>query len=189
MYFVSALALLLATRAVAALSAEPPAPPEPAPAPAPHAAPRPDGDLDAQLEAARKRLEQAAHEVARLSSEMSGSMLERVMPFAEGGHAIIGVQLESAPGGARVSEVSPGGPAAEAGVHVGDVIVAVNGAELKEGEPARQVLRIMRGVKPDTKVSVRVLRDGRTRDFTLTAQPSPGLMASLPELDLGPALD
>ncbi len=53
---------------------------------------------------------------------------------------------------ARVREVSPGGPAAEAGMHVGDVIVAVNGTELKGGEPARQVVRIMRDVKPDARV-------------------------------------
>ena len=114
--------------------------------------------------------EQAAHEVARLSSQLSATAIDRVMPYVEPGHAIIGVQLEPAAdaAGARVREVSPGGPAAEAGIHAGDVIVAVNGTELKDHEPARQVVRIMRDVKPDARVNVRVLRDGKTRDFTVT---------------------
>ena len=180
-------ALITGAALAAAASVAVPAPESPA-----AAAVRPDGDadLDAQLEAARKRLEQAAHEVARLSSQLSGTVIDRVMPF-EPGHAIIGVQLEPAAGaaGARVREVSPGGPAAEAGIHVGDVIVAVNGTELKDDEPARQVVRIMRDVKPDAKVSVRVSRDGKTRDFTVTARPGPTVLASvrgLPDLPFGP---
>ena len=174
--------------AAACLAAAAPGPP-----PVPPATVRPDSDadLDAQLEAARKRLEQAAHDVARLSSQLSGTVIDRVMPYVEAGHAIIGVQLEPAAGaaGARVREVSPGGPAAEAGIHVGDVIVAVNGTELKDHEPARQVVRIMRDVKPDAKVSVRVSRDGKTRDFTVTARPGPSVLASvraLPDLGFGP---
>jgi C-terminal processing protease CtpA/Prc len=180
-------ALITGAALAAAASVAVPAPESPA-----AAAVRPDGDadLDAQLEAARKRLEQAAHEVARLSSQLSGTVIDRVMPF-EPGHAIIGVQLEPAAGaaGARVREVSPGGPAAEAGIHVGDVIVAVNGTELKDEQPARQVVRIMRDVKPDAKVSVRVSRDGKTRDFTVTARPGPTVLASvrgLPDLPFGP---
>jgi len=184
--------VLLAAAASAAAGAAGVAPPQPPP-PTPDSAPlRSDADLDAQLEAARKRLEQAAHEVARLSSDISGSMIERVMPYVEGGRAIIGVQLEPSAGGARVREVSPGGPAAEAGIHVGDLIVAVNGTDLKDAEPARQVVHILRDVKPDAKVGVRVLRDGRTRDFTVTTRASPGVLASvhaMPDMDFGPLAD
>jgi C-terminal processing protease CtpA/Prc len=142
-----------------------------------------DGDVEAQMQAARKQLEQAAHEIAQLSAQMSGEMLEHVMPLAEAGHAILGVQLErtAGAGGARVREVSPGGPAAQAGIQVGDVIVAVNGTELKGERPARQVLDIMRDVKPDTKVAVRVLHDGQTRDMTVTARAAPALVA-LPDM-------
>jgi predicted metalloprotease with PDZ domain len=166
----------------------PPVPPAPAAPPAPpSAAVHPDGnsDLEAQLETARRRLEQAAHEVARLSAQLSGSVIERVMPLAEP-RAIIGVQLERNGGtaGARVREVSPGGPAAEAGIRPGDVLVAVNGNELKGEEPARQVVRIMRNVRPDSKVSVRVMRDGKTREYLVTTRPGPGLLdlADFPEV-------
>ncbi|MBV8496784.1 MAG: PDZ domain-containing protein, partial [Gammaproteobacteria bacterium] len=169
-------AALLAPLPGALLAADAPPLPPPLPAP-PGARAQDDSDLDAQLERARAQLEQAAHQVARLSGKLSDAMIEQVRPFAEP-HAIIGVQLEPAPGtsGARVREVSPGGPAAQAGIHSGDVIVAVNGSELAGKEPARQVAKIMRDVKPESKVSVRVLRDGKTQDYLVTARASPGIL-------------
>jgi serine protease Do len=123
---------------------------------------------------AEQRLEQAASEVARLSTQLSGHVIEEVMPSFIG-HGIIGVQLEpgSAGNGARVSEVSPGGPAAEAGIRTGDVIVAINGTELKGAESTAQAVRLLHGVKPDSRVSVRVLRDGKARDFTVTTRAAP----------------
>jgi membrane-associated protease RseP (regulator of RpoE activity) len=132
--------------------------------------------LEEQLEAARKQLDAAAHQVAELSAQLSRPVIESFMDMdGEHGHAIIGVQLEPAPGGqgARVREVSPGGPAAEAGIRAGDLITAVNGTEVKGENPARQVMRLMHPVKPDGKVSVRVLRDGSPRDFTVVARAAP----------------
>ena len=96
-------------------------------------------NLEAQLEAARKQLETAAHQVAELSAQMGRPLVQDFMAFGlEPGRAIIGVQLEpsGAKDGARVREVSPGGPADEAGVRAGDVIVAVNGADVKGDDPA-----------------------------------------------------
>jgi predicted metalloprotease with PDZ domain len=189
-----AAALLAAVPLIGACSpsraaAEPPSPPSP-----PAVRQGSDADLDAQLEAARKRLDEAAHEVARLSTQMSGAVIDEVMPYVGPGRAIIGVQLEpaAAGAGARVRAVSPGGPAAEAGIRAGDVIVAVNGTELKEAEPARQIVRILHAVEPDAKVTVRVLRDGKTRDFTVTTRSGPGGMAMvrrLPDVEFGPFPD
>jgi S1-C subfamily serine protease len=63
----------------------------------------------------------------------------------------------------------------------------VNGTEVKGENPARQVMRLMRAVKPDSKVSVRVLRDGSSRDFTVVARAAPGyFFAQFP--DFGPEL-
>ena len=142
-----------------------------------------DAKLEAQLEAARKQLEVAAHQVAELTAQLSRPVIEGFKDFdwdgwVGHGHPIIGVQLEPAPNGpgARVSEVSPGGPAAEAGLRAGDVIVAVNGTEVKGENPARQVMRLIRDVKPDSKVSVRVRREGSTRDFTVTARSGPNFV-------------
>jgi predicted metalloprotease with PDZ domain len=174
--------LLAATPGACLLAADAP--------PATQQAVKPDGndDEEAQLEAARKRLEEAAHEVARLSEQMSGAVIAQVMPFVSTGRAIIGVQLDSGEdaAGAHVREVSPGGPAAEAGIRVGDVIVAVNGTAVSGPEPARHVTRIIREVKPDSRVRVRVLREGQPREFVLTARAGPTLfdteLADLPHV-------
>ncbi|HEV2286745.1 MAG TPA: PDZ domain-containing protein [Steroidobacteraceae bacterium] len=150
-----------------------------------------EAKLEAQLEAARKELDEAAHQVAELTEQLSRPVIESFMGLdGEHSRAIIGVQLDPAAGGpgARVREVSPGGPAAEAGIRAGDVIVAVNGTEVKGENPARTVMRLMRPVKPDSKVSVRVLRAGAPHEFTVVARPGPGLfLARFPGFE-GPEL-
>jgi S1-C subfamily serine protease len=147
-----------------------------------------DSDVERQLETARRNLEQAAQEVARLSSEISTRTMEDFMPMIEPGRSILGLQVEQAPdgAGARVREVSPGGPAADAGIRPGDVIVALNGTTITRSEPSRQVRDIMRGVKPDSRVSVRVTRDGKPRDFTVTARASPSIFATTHGFDIWP---
>ena len=147
-----------------------------------------DAGLEAQLDDARHRLEEAAHEVAVLSSQLGGPLMERFSTFDGGfGRAIIGVQLDPSSGkdGARVVSVSPGGPAAEAGIRPGDVIVAVNGTTVTGEDATRQVVKVSHDIKPESKVSVRVQRDAMTQDFTVVARPGPGFMAfgeALPQL-------
>jgi S1-C subfamily serine protease len=125
---------------------------------------------------------------------MGGPIVQQFSTFnGELGQAIIGVQLDVAGGkdGAKVLGVSPGGPAAEAGIRTGDVIGAVNGKETKGEEGSRQVVKILRDVKPDSKVNVRVLRDGTAKDFTVTARPRPafvGFARALPAMPAMPAL-
>ncbi|MFL6600186.1 MAG: PDZ domain-containing protein [Steroidobacteraceae bacterium] len=131
-------------------------------------------DLDAKLADAQARLEKAAHDVAELTSEIGGPLMDKFMVFnAEGpSRAIIGVQLdpESGKEGARIQEVSPGGPADEAGLHVGDVITSINGTEVKGDSPARRVMQLMHKVAPESKVNVHVTREGKPRDFVITAR-------------------
>jgi membrane-associated protease RseP (regulator of RpoE activity) len=150
------LALLLTPFGVLAQNTAPPAPAAPmAPAapPAPGFSDSQDPALEAQLDAAREKLEAAAREVAELSSQLGGPIVQRFSTFnGPFGRAIIGVQLDSSnKDGARVQGVSPGGPAAEAGIRTGDVIVAVNGKDVKGEDAARQVVKILREVKPDSK--------------------------------------
>jgi predicted metalloprotease with PDZ domain len=179
---VSMAAMLLAALPLTCASADTlPAPPAP---PAIHADDSPEAE--AQLAEARKRLEEATRDVARLSEQMSGMVIDQVMPYIEGGHAIIGVQLDgtSDPHGARVREVSPGGPAAEAGLRPGDVITAINGTAIGGNEPARQVTHLLRDVKPDSQVHVRVLRDRAAHDFVVTARPGPAVFDTAVLADL-----
>lgn len=133
--------------------------------------------LQERLNDAQRRLEVAAQQLAALSAQMSGPMMYRMQHFemlAGPPHALIGLQLESSRGesGARVREVSPGGPAEQAGVRTGDLIVAVNGADIKGSDPALRFIERLHGVRPGEKVDLRVSRDGKVRDLTLIARPS-----------------
>lgn len=176
---------LAATALLAAAAAPQGRADTPPPAP-PAMSPENDAAVEAQFQAAQKQLEQATREVARLSEQMSGAVIDKVMPYLSTGHALIGVQLDATEdsAGARVHEVSPGGPAAEAGMRPGDVITAVNGTSVAGPEPARHVTRLLREVKPDSQVRIRVLRDGTPRELTLTARAGPSLLvaSALPDL-------
>jgi C-terminal processing protease CtpA/Prc len=142
-------------------------------------------EIEKRLKEARRKLEEAAHEVAELSTQLGKPFVDRLVEMGEGpNHAVIGVQLDS---GAHVRDVSPGGPAAEAGIHAGDVIVAINGMDVKSEHSSSSVAHLMRNVEPNSKVKIRVLRAGKPLDFEVTARPVenawgiPG-MPSLPEM-------
>jgi C-terminal processing protease CtpA/Prc len=147
-------------------------------------------DIEKQLKEARQKLEEAAHEVAELSTQLGKPFVDRLMMMGEGpGHAVIGVQLDSEGGkdGAHVRDVSPGGPAAEAGIHAGDVIVAINGTDVKAEPSSGDIMHLMRKVEPNSKVKIHVLRAGKPLDFEVTTRPAenawgmPG-MPKMPEM-------
>ena len=131
-----------------------------------------DAELQARMDAARHRLEVAAQQLAALSAQMSGPMM-RFDAFGGPPRALIGLQLGDSRGqpGARVREVSPGGPAEQAGVRTGDLIVAVNGTDVRGQEPAGHVVELLHDVKPGDRVDLRVSRGGKTRELTVTARP------------------
>src|SRR5690606_81572 len=73
-------------------------------------------------------------------------------------------------GGAIVSQIVPGGPAARAGIQEGDVVVAVDGHRIHEGrELQRAVLR--KGVGKSLRLEV--LREGKKRSITVTTDERP----------------
>ena len=55
-------------------------------------------------------------------------------------------------------------------MRAGDVIVMLNDKDVK-GESSREVLSLLRDVKPDSKVKLRVLRDGKPMDFEVVPRP------------------
>ena len=129
--------------------------------------------LRAQMDAARRRLEVAAQQLAALSAQMYGPMMRRFGSFAGPPRVLVGVQLEDSSGdaGARVREVSPGGPAEQAGVRAGDLIVAVNGTQVRGKEPAGRVVELLHDIKPGDKVDLKISRGGKTRDLDVIARP------------------
>ncbi len=162
---------LTAVPALPALPA-PPAAPAPPPGFDDPAANAKQASMEAQLAAARQRLEVAANEVARLSMQVSGPWMQQFQTHFQGrAHAIIGVELDTGSGleGARVDHVSPGSPADEAGIRPGDLIVSVNGTEGK-GEEAERMVRAIREASPGTKLNIRVLHNGKPKDLVVVAR-------------------
>ncbi|MEJ0084798.1 MAG: PDZ domain-containing protein [Pseudomonadota bacterium] len=128
----------------------------------------------AELDAARVRLDKATREVMELSRQLSENSRGDMMFFSTDRRAMLGVQIDPDSGreGARVRSVSPGGPAAEAGLQGGDVIVSLDGKTVAGGENAgRALIDQMRTVKPDQKVKVRVIRSGKNKDVIVIARP------------------
>ena len=76
---------------------------------------------------------------------------------------MIGVSLDTSfPGpGARVSEVTPGSGADEAGLLDGDVITAIDGDVIAE---STELIVSIRSNAPGDSVELTILRDGRTQD-------------------------
>jgi S1-C subfamily serine protease len=87
---------------------------------------------------------------------------------------MLGINIGGSPDlaeGVEVMGVSPSGPAADAGLKTGDVIVAIDGKPLmKSGDRAagRQLIDQMRGLQPGQKVKVDYLRDGKKLSTTVT---------------------
>ena len=74
-------------------------------------------------------------------------------------------------GGALIREVEPSGPAAKAGLQSGDVVTAVNNVPIIDSNDFR--LRISRTV-PGTTAQLKILRDGNTREVSVTPVKRPG---------------
>jgi putative serine protease PepD len=97
-----------------------------------------------------------------------------VIPRLERGETIrrayLGVSTAEGSGGAVVQEATAGGPAADAGVRAGDVIVTVAGERI--GDPD-DVAAAIQDRRPGDSVEIEVRRDGalQTFDVELTARP------------------
>ncbi len=67
--------------------------------------------------------------------------------------------------GVLVGSVEPDGPADEAGLRTGDVILAYNGERIEEAD---ELPRLVAATKPGTEARLEVWRDGQTRTLTVT---------------------
>jgi membrane-associated protease RseP (regulator of RpoE activity) len=137
--------------------------------------------LEKQLKEARTRLNDAARDVADLSQQLyGGDRHEDLMRFVQGQSqgAMLGINIEDAKGrddGVEVVGVSPGGPAEQAGLKTGDIVIAMNGQSLRTTEgrdPSTQLVERMRSVEPGQTVNLDYLRDGQKRSATIMAAPA-----------------
>jgi S1-C subfamily serine protease len=139
---------------------------------------RSQAEAQKALADAQRRLEEAAREVAELSMELHGPGFKEVrrIKIDGPGRAMLGINIGTAePGtdGVRVLSVSPGGPAADAGVLAGDLVVAMDGKRVGSG---RELVDSMREVKPGQKVALELRRDGKPVKLSVTARASEEMM-------------
>jgi C-terminal processing protease CtpA/Prc len=138
-------------------------------------------EIEERLREAQERMNRAASEVAAIASERARQAMGSMKFTAGVGPSrgpVIGVDLDpKSTDGARVRDVSPGGPAEEAGIRAGDVIVSVNGNDVRTdvpGDGARQVVQELQDFRgklrkdPGAKLRIQVLRDGQPKDFEVT---------------------
>ncbi len=80
------------------------------------------------------------------------------------------LELDKALEGVFVSGVIRGGPAHKAGMQPGDVIVAIDGAPIRDG---REALNVISGRRPGDAVKVEILRAGKTLGLNAIAEQRP----------------
>ena len=136
-------------------------------------------NLQRELSKAREELARTVADVARLSAQVRTPALQafqRNMRFIAGGRSVLGLNIEDTDLGVLVSGVTPNGPAATAGVAVGDTIVSINDVELAQAasdgsgrSPSAALLGQVGNVVPGDEVKLRILRDGDYRDVVVKA--------------------
>lgn len=163
-------------------------------------------DVQQRLKDAQERLEKAAAEVAELSMSAGDGAQRRVQIIRRGvsDGPMLGVGIDTSDQrgggpaeGVRVVSVSPGGPAAEAGIKANDVIRSVNGKALRrEGAqaPSEQLLAAVRATKEGEALDIEYERGGKLarvkvtprriamarEDFNVPPQPLSGLREMFP---------
>lgn len=70
---------------------------------------------------------------------------------------VVGEEQSGPEGGARILEVTPGSPAAAAGLRAGDVVIAWDGAPV---DTRRELLFLVAGTAPGTELDLDIERDG-----------------------------
>ncbi|HEX7007160.1 MAG TPA: DegQ family serine endoprotease [Alphaproteobacteria bacterium] len=110
---------------------------------------------------------------AVLRAALSGTALRR--PWLGAGGQDVTADIAGSVGLARIGgviikDVYPGGPAADAGLRQGDVVVAVNGRDIVDGEDLRfRIATLPIGSTAD----LTVLREGDEVNLTLDLEPAP----------------
>lgn len=132
-----------------------------------------------ELSRAHRELREATREIARAHRELARSAAapQLVREINLGERAVIGVVLgDETPEGVKVVGVSPGGPAEQAGLQAGDVLVSIRGEKLAATDPEGRhigretIYRVIGEAEPGEALAVVVNRDGESWKFDVTPE-------------------
>ncbi len=167
-----------------------------------------------EMRVAERQRREAQRELQRISRELARQKMEEVQVEKLPGHAgrrfvwvseraRLGLVLQVRPDektdavGALVEAVTPGGPAEEAGVHAGDIIVSVDGHPLVTGgakgdedtsAPAERLLELTRHLEDGQEVQVTVRRGKEVLSLHIKARRLDALAFAappdLPDVDI-----
>jgi putative serine protease PepD len=98
-----------------------------------------------------------------IPSDTVQSIASRIISGQKVQHAFVGVELASdSPGGAQITIVKPRSPATTAGLHVGDVITAINGRTITSTD---RFIATIDTYSPGQTVTLTVKRSGQTKQI------------------------
>ena len=111
---------------------------------------------------------------------IASSMVARIANEIIGGHAIkhayVGVLLNgSSTGGAQITQVQPGSPAASAGLAQGDLVTAIDGKAMTS---TQQFIETVDTYSPGQTITLSVKHGGSTRNVKLTLGTRPNAAAN-----------
>ncbi len=118
-----------------------------------------------------------------IPSDLARNVMESLIKYGHVTRGYLGVMIQDvtpalAPEfdlknnqGALVSQVEPEGPAHQAGIKDGDVIVKFNGDRITD---SNQLQFDVAATRPGSKVPVEVMRDGDAKTLEVTIKPLPG---------------
>ncbi len=147
-------------------------------APAAALSPAERARIERDIAGAREQLQQAAQRVAELSMKL-GQRDAYHYAFKTGNaprglpatRPVLGVVLDNFGKDVVIRAVTPGGPAEQAGLRGGDVLVAVKGRRIKSGEEGLDTaLEAVRGLSEGQKVPVIVTRDGSQHEVVVSVR-------------------
>jgi hypothetical protein len=113
-------------------------------------------DIEARIEQAREKLQEAARTLAELETRDAFTGERKLM---------IGILLADSGGknkGIGLAGVMPSGGAEEAGLQKGDTATAINGVRLDQGKALKALRSVMKDVSVGDSINLEYLRDGTT---------------------------
>jgi putative serine protease PepD len=105
-----------------------------------------------------------------ISSNRAKAVAEQIMKGQKVSHPYLGVSVGDADGGAQIQSISSGGPAAQAGLQVGDVVTKIGDRAIANSE---DLVGAIQSSQVGAQLNLTVQRGGSERTMTVTVGEAP----------------